>query len=214
MPSPRSGKSISLSALIHAIAHVYNFSYFHASVLSLPAILRYAKWTWRFWDLKIDLASLSQFGVLRIAHVSSLGHSDEPSHSPDPHLVEELLDRARTNPSGGLDLRDLAAVRFEREEKLGRKLDFLHEQLAFGECGFFYLSMRDPKSGVIPEERIKQWFGEERLPNGWWEAVRPSRTVGFFETRKTAYVVEQLVKTFSVSERDVVRNHFGITNNC
>ena len=89
----------------------------------------------------------------------------------------------------------------EREEKLGRKLDFLHEQLAFGECGFFYLSMRDPKSGVIPEERIKQWFGEERLPNGWWEAVRPSRTVGFIETRKTAYVVEQLVKTFRFSER-------------
>ncbi|ESK90335.1 chloroperoxidase-like protein [Moniliophthora roreri MCA 2997] len=202
---PRSGKSISVGLLINAIVHVYNFTYTHVFLLSFPTVLRYGKLDlgaskWRFWEwgLKIDLASLAQFGVLRIAHKASLGHPDTPSHSPDPELIQDLLTRARNNPNGGLDLHDLAAVRVARESRLSnRKLDFLHGQLAIGECGFFYLSMRNHKSSdkpdVVPEDRIKQWFGEERLPDGWWENVRPKQSVGFIETRKTASLVGKLM---------------------
>jgi len=45
------------------------------------------------------------------------------------------------------------------------------------------------KESVIPVPRLKEWFGHERLPDGWWDGVRPSREVGLLEAGKCAKAV-------------------------
>ncbi|KAI3608781.1 hypothetical protein WG66_003754 [Moniliophthora roreri] len=186
---PRTGKDISLSQLTHAITTVYNFSYALAFLLSFTAILRYGKVS--LTGMKVDLASLSQFGPLRIAHQASSAHSDVPSHTPDPALVQDLLSRARQNPSGGLDLRDLAATRVDREAQCP-KLDGLHEEIACGESALAYLTLK-AEEAVIPSRRIQQWFGEERLPDGWWQNVRPRQIIGLAETRRVVFVIREMM---------------------
>ncbi|KAK7039276.1 hypothetical protein VNI00_010181 [Paramarasmius palmivorus] len=184
---PRSGRDITLTQLIHAIMTVYNLSYALALLLSLPAILRYGKF--HGWQMTIDLASLSEFGVLKIAHPASLAHPNFPSHSPDPGLVQDLLARAARNPSGGLDLRDLAATRVAREA-VSPRVDDLHEEIARGESALLYLMLKE--DAVIPPQRIKQWMGEERLPDNW-EKIRPKQPVGLADAKRIGNTVGEMM---------------------
>jgi hypothetical protein len=52
--------------------------------------------------------------------------------------------------------------------------------------------------GFVPISRLEQWFGEERLPDNWWNSdgsgVRPKKTVGLVETRKLANFIGQLAE--------------------
>jgi Peroxidase, family 2 len=155
---------------------------------------------------KINLASLSKRGSSKIAHDASLVHPDDkPSTSPDPTLLSDLLRFAsHANGTPGLTLHDLARLHVKREAASNRHLNCLHEQVALGECGLTWLVLRGHTSGfkwcslhphreracetesVIPLSRLEQWFGEERLPDDWWESVRPVDKVGLRETRRRA----------------------------
>ncbi|KAJ6507487.1 Chloroperoxidase [Mycena vulgaris] len=210
---PRSGTDIKFSHLLHAVQNVYNLSLPLALLLTLVGYLTCAKFSlgvnsnahggylWRLapsWTL--DLADLSARGWSKIAHDASFVHpSGIPSHAPDPVLLASLLSAA--SASAGMTLEGLAAVHAERARALPRPLSGFHQQIAFGECALGWLVMRNAKTGVVEVDTLAQWFGEERLPEGWWEARRPARAVGLREARETAgQVQEELIK-----ERDASR---------
>jgi len=160
----------------------------------------------------INLASLSKRGFNKIAHDSSLVHPDDrPSTSPDLTLLADLL-RSASNANGtlGLTLHDLGRLHAQREASSNRPLSWLHEQVALGECGLAWLVMREYTSAskchslrfrredicenefTIPLSRLEQWLGEERLPDNWWESVRPIDEVGLCETRRWAMYVARV----------------------
>ncbi|KAG5641218.1 hypothetical protein DXG03_005752 [Asterophora parasitica] len=162
------------------------------------------------WTL--DLSSLCTRGALKITHDASLVHADSSSpasSSPDPELLAELLSLAHHASSAatstdhepdGLTLADLGRLHAARQAALppGRELNRLHEQVALGECGLAWCVMRgEPRSknpgketseGVIPIAALEQWFGEERLPEGWWDVggARPERSIGIREAGRRA----------------------------
>ncbi|KAF8633822.1 hypothetical protein AX15_001233 [Amanita polypyramis BW_CC] len=150
------------------------------------------------WTL--DLASLSQRGGFKIAHDASLVHvNNMPSHSPDPALVAYVVEYASNN--NGLSLRNLARLHAKSLAKFGKPLDNYHEQIASGECAFLWLVMRegDENKGdddVVPVGRVKQWLGEERLPDDW---TRPSQTISLREARSKANILQKLSTSLKVA---------------
>jgi len=94
----------------------------------------------------------------------------------------------------GLTLRGLAAIHTSRERSLTRPLSGVHGQVALGECALGWLVMRNPATGVIDLRTLEQWFGEERLPDEWWECRRPVKPVGLLLAQKTAGEVQCLAK--------------------
>ncbi|KAJ6476386.1 hypothetical protein C8R45DRAFT_1077286 [Mycena sanguinolenta] len=215
---PRHGTQITFTQLLEAIKTVYNLSLPLALLLTLAGFLTCAKlsinwakphttfksdsfischrWTRRLsisWTL--SLSDLSARGWNKIAHDASLVHpSGIPSHAPDPVLLANLLSFASHSHKVGLALNGLAAVHAHRERTLPHRLSSLHEQVALGECALGWLVMHNPATGVIDLDTLEKWFGEERLPDGWWDLKRPTEAVGLIQTRKTAGKVQQMAK--------------------
>ncbi|KAF8145786.1 Chloroperoxidase, partial [Mycena galopus ATCC 62051] len=213
----RQGSQIKFTQLLHAVKFVYNLSLPLALLLTLAGFLTCAKFSmnsstpetqsssippkkrylhprgcrWRLsvsWTL--SLSDLSAQGWNKIAHDASLVHaSGIPSHAPDPALLSNLLSAASASQDAGLTLNGLAAVHALRERSLPHRLSSLHEQIALGECALAWLVMGNPRTGVIDLDTLAQWFGEERLPNGWWDRMRPVKSVGLIQSRKTAETV-------------------------
>ncbi|KAJ7145679.1 hypothetical protein C8R44DRAFT_655594 [Mycena epipterygia] len=156
---------------------------------------------WRLslsWTL--DLADLSARGWYKITHDASLVHpSFIPSHAPDPILVKGLLLRAASPPppetQTGMSLHGLARVHAAREQRLPRPLSSFQEQVAIGECALGWLVMRDHKTGVVDLDALKEWLGEERLPEGWWDSRRPHLPVGLWQARRNADQVKEFLKS-------------------
>ncbi|KAJ3803658.1 hypothetical protein F5876DRAFT_84780 [Lentinula aff. lateritia] len=165
----------------------------------------------------LTLSSLSSFGPgLKIAHRASLVHLNYPSQCPDIGMVEEVLKlKSKTETESGrvagegLSLEDLAKLRVLREREsesdLASKkcrLDKVHEQVALGESALTWLlfaqkaSISESSSSLsssssppsIPLSYFTQWFGEERIPDGW---TRPASKIGLLDARKMAGVVQQ-----------------------
>ncbi|KAF8824326.1 hypothetical protein HHX47_DHR8000323 [Lentinula edodes] len=166
----------------------------------------------------LTLSSLSSFGPgLKIAHRASLVHPNYPSQCPDKDMVEEVLkSKTESGRAGGegLNLEDLARLRVSRErvsesdlESERCRLDRVHEQVALGESALTWLlfaqqapmsesSAMSSSSSLllssslpsIPLSYFSQWFGEERIPDGW---TRPANTIGLLDARKVAGVVQQ-----------------------
>jgi len=164
------------------------------TLTSLPLVI--------FWALisllpafTLDLGSLAQRGHWKIAHDASFVHPNgKPSTAPDPTLVRNLLEYA-DKTGGGFSLHDIVMFHLARVNSTTQSLDNLHSQIALGECALTWIMLRSRGSGpagdgFIPVSRLKQWFGEERLPDNWWNedgrGVRPKKVVGLVETRKLA----------------------------
>ncbi len=205
---PHDGMNISYTDLVDAICSVYNVSRPLAHLLAIVGYSTCGKLSFSIQSSSaipiphvtwfINLASLSQHGGFAIAHNASIVHPNviPSTHSPDPALSEQVLERATS--SGGLSLRDLAHIRTERLAKLEQPLSGYHEQVALGEAGLLWSVMREGKQergydDVIPVERLRHWLCEERLPDNWWSSVRPSHTVGLIEARSNANAVHTLM---------------------
>ncbi|KAJ7715245.1 hypothetical protein B0H16DRAFT_508001 [Mycena metata] len=211
---PRRGTQITFTHLLHAIKSVYNLSLPLALLLTLVGFLTCAKFSLRLptvspispsqklsrgsrWRISLswtlNLADLSARGLTKIAHNGSLVHaSGAPSHAPDPALLQNFLTVAADSSAHhetGLTLPALTAIHAARAQHLSG----LHKQVAQGECALGWLVMRNPKTGVIDIETLTEWFGLERLPEGWWD-LRPARPVGLLETRKIAGEVGRLTE--------------------
>ena len=154
------------------------------------------------WTL--DLQSLSQRGSVMIAHDGSLVHPDgKPSTAPDPIRIENLLQQASTarnskgDLKGGLDFFDIVRIHTEHVLSTAHPtLSKYHEQVSQGECSLLWEILRDradTSDEVISTYKLRQWLGEERLPDEWWYS-RPTETVGLLRARKTANEVAKLSK--------------------
>ncbi|KAK0190003.1 Chloroperoxidase [Armillaria mellea] len=189
----RDGQEIAFFDLVRAIVHVYNLSVPLAVFLAVPGYFLYGAfhftgWPWK-WTWVMSLEALSKFGPSKLAHPASLVHVNHPSHYPDPKLLDSLTS---AYPSG-LSMHDFAQVRVEREAALEKPLNWWHEQVALGESALSWLLFRDgiDDRATVPVERMKEFFGKERLPEGWWERVRPQQAVGLLTAKGIANEVQK-----------------------
>jgi hypothetical protein len=178
---------------------------------SIFAILTYFLPVWT-----LDLSALSTRGWCKITHDAAFVHPDGVSSTaPDPRLLQDFVDYASGSKKQdsfgerfGLNFVDIARYHALRENASKTRLGIIHKQVALGECALSWLVLCGPSSsenssgefeGVLPRERLEQWFGEERLPDGWWDAqgVRPSQTVGLWKARQAADFIGRLVEAMS-----------------
>jgi len=70
-------------------------------------------------------------------------------------------------------------ARVDREAQLEKPLSNIRAQIGQGEAAVAWLVMKDD-NGKVPLDRLKEWWGEERLPDGW---TKPHRVIGLLEAR-------------------------------
>jgi hypothetical protein len=185
---PRSGRDIGLLQLINALRHVYNLSLPFALFISLGGILLCGHGFFR-----LDLEGLAAHN--RIEHDGSLAHGDAAPgqrFAPIPvnkSMFHTFLMYAALNQ--GMYLEDFMRARVDREARLHKPLNGLHAQIGQGEAALAWSVMRDD-DGKIPLDRLKQWWGEGRLPSNW---TKPHRVIGLLEVRaKTKFIADGMKK--------------------
>ena len=150
--------------------NIYNLSFPFAWTLSLVAVVTCGN------GVYVNLHDLALHG--RIEHDGSLAHDDAlPGHKFAPSdvdllLLQELLDQSPHRDF--LTLEDLAAARLRRDLTLKRPLDGIHTEIANGECALIFGIFAN-EQGEISKQTMKQWFGEDRLPNDWTRPVNEVR---------------------------------------
>ncbi|KAF8583387.1 heme-thiolate peroxidase [Ramaria rubella] len=199
---PHSGRDISFLQLLNAIRTVYNISIPLALFLTSAAFFicgRNGHPTVPFIGT-IDLHDLARHG--RIEHDGSLAHADAAPGAvfapttPDLKVLNALTTQAETQETN-LNLEDLARVRRASDmslESQGRPLDSFHSEITRGEIALILLVMGDGTQVSI--QRLKQWMGEDRLPDGW---TRPQKTRGLLETIWTARKVKSVISDMDMS---------------
>ncbi|KAF9528848.1 heme-thiolate peroxidase [Crepidotus variabilis] len=164
------------------------------------------------WTL--DLDRLSQRGFFKIAHNASLVHpNNAPSTSPDPKLLADFLaykprveDLSISKPTS-FKLIDIAKYHELRMDASHSKPEGIHGRIASGECALMFLVLRGKgrsrfgdktTDGAVTVSHLEQWFGQERLPDGWWDlgedGLRPQKTIKISDARELAVKIEQLGK--------------------
>ncbi|KAI9457864.1 Chloroperoxidase [Boletus coccyginus] len=175
---PHDGKNIGFWQLMQAVRSVYNLSFPLAALLAIVGIFLCGH------ALRLDLDKLALHN--RIEHDASLVHGDAlPGHVEAPIPVDpELLDAflSHANEKQGLSLDSFAQLRVDREARLTSPLDHLHSEIGTGEAALCWLLLKK-ENGQVPLSMLEQWYGEERIPDGW---VPPTEGVGLFGARQTA----------------------------
>jgi hypothetical protein len=151
--------------------------------------------------LKIDLHDLARHN--RIEHDGSLTHADTipgglyaPVHV-DKDLLQHLLDVSKNRDFLSID--DFVAVRAARDATLSRPLSGVHNAISRGEIAMTVQLFGDP-DGHVPKRFIEEWFGDQRLPCGWF---KPTTAVGFLRTtRIVQWVGKEVEKRLSWSASD------------
>ena len=74
----------------------------------------------------------------------------------------------------------------------------LERRPSVAKLGWFFVlifSIASKQEDVIPLCVLEQWFGEERLPEGWWDVggPRPIKQVGLLEARRRAEDVGKII---------------------
>jgi hypothetical protein len=140
----------------------------------------------------IDLEDLALHNY--IEHDASLTRGDtrpDARYAPiavDKELLQNLLD-ANTN-SEYITFEDLVRVRAARDQTLPTPLSNVHGAISRGEVAFTAQTFGDSE-GRISKRFIQEWFGEDRLPEGW---LKPVTTTGLLSTTRIANRVGALVK--------------------
>lgn len=147
----------------------------------------------------LDLDALAAHN--KIEHDASLVHQDAAPgnfNAPvavDYELLQDLLGYASQNH--GLTLEDFARVRSDREGKLVKQLDALHSEIACGESVMTWLLLKN-ENNEVPLEILSQWYGEERIPEGW---KPPKEVVGLLKVRKHVKMLVAMKKGHAPSSR-------------
>ncbi|EGN92653.1 hypothetical protein SERLA73DRAFT_117101 [Serpula lacrymans var. lacrymans S7.3] len=183
---PHNGKNIGLWQLILALRQVYNLSFPLAAFLALAGMFLCGH------ALHLDLDALAAHN--KIEHDASLVHGDTEmgQHMAptcvDSRLLQSFLAQADTKT--GMSLKGFAKLRIQRERGLKRPLDMVHAAIGKGEVGLSWLLLKED-NGRIPYTRLYQWYGEERLPDGWH---KPSHEVGLLQARQKANEVAAFMR--------------------
>jgi len=148
-----------------AVRQVYTLSYPLAFLLTLGGFLACG----HRMRTRLNLESLARHN--RIEHDGSLVHDDAPKGSiwapnmPDHSLLEDLIGEGK-DETEGMTIEHLVRVRRRRSAALRTPLSTLHADIMMGESAFIVETFADA-DGVINREVLKEWFGEERLADGW-----------------------------------------------
>ncbi|KAF8501989.1 Chloroperoxidase [Gautieria morchelliformis] len=206
---PRSGRDITFMQLLNAVRTVYNLSFPFAFLLASGGFFlcgRNGRPTIPFFGT-IDLHDLARHG--RIEHDGSLAHADAEPHAefapttPDQTLLKDMLDEAK---GAYLTMEDLVRVRSKRDALLaneGRSLEGKHAEISRGEISLLLAIIGDGQK--VSSEWLKQWMGEERLPDGW---TRPQVTRGLIASRGLTKRITEALKQMNASrEAEQVHNH-------
>ncbi|KAL0952864.1 hypothetical protein HGRIS_007084 [Hohenbuehelia grisea] len=195
---PRDGKDIGLFKLMGALRHGYNITWIHSLFIAGTAMFLCGH---GFFRRRINLDDLAVHGKLE--HDASLIHRDTPigtkraPNDVDPELFKELLKYPA--PGHGMSLHDFARLRRDRELLLPRPLEGWIKSVACSEPVIAWFVMRDEASGEIPIERLKQFFGEERLPDGW---ARPKQPIRLFQSLGVVFsMTESVTKMIDASRK-------------
>ncbi|KAF8484715.1 Cloroperoxidase [Russula ochroleuca] len=181
---PRDGRNISVFQLISVLREYYNISLPLAILLSLWGTLKCGR------HFKIDLQDLARHNV--IEHGASLTHADAlPGARNAPvavnkELLQHLLDTSNPNV---VTFDDLITVRASRDVTL-RRSSWAHGVIARGVIALTVQTFGD-EEGNMPKQYIQEWFGEERLPQGW---TKPATTIGIWITTRISNWVGELLK--------------------
>lgn len=164
---------------------VYHLSIPLATTLSSAGVLACGN-----FKTGLDLNALAAHN--KIEHDASLVHADaEPGSEFAPIPVDEKLLNAllEANPHG-FTIDDLARARVEREMGLETPLGTFHEEIGHGEAGLTYLLMKNDEE-VVPVETLRQWYGEERIPDSY---IRPVEEVSLVVAKKYSNAVGAAMK--------------------
>jgi len=121
-------------------------------------------------------------------------HNDTPtgcrkaSTSVDAARLHSLLSYATDHR--GLTLSDFSRARVDIEAALDKPLSSLQSRIARGEVALTSRVL-GTDTGEISLERIRQWFGEERLPDDWKKSKEP---VGIMNVHARVNEVEEMMK--------------------
>lgn len=181
---------MSFSQTLSAVKMIYHLSFPLALLLTVAGFATCSRWhcTSLFaLPLTLDLHALAKHN--RIEHDASLVHEDTlPGSQYAPTAVSQrllglLLQQASSK--NGLSLEDFATARIERERATGGPLDGLHEQIGQGEAALTWARFADEGTGRVTTETLRQWMGEERLPDHWLESGNQA-TLTLLEARRIA----------------------------
>lgn len=143
-------------------------------------------------NFKIDLGDLARHNY--IEHDASLTHANaipDGLYAPisvDKHLLQNLLDVSKDRDMLLFD--DLVTVRAARDATLSRPLSVFHRWISRGVVALTVQIFGDDE-GNIPKQFIREWFGEQRLPNGWF---KPQTAIGLCNTIQIANWIGQVVE--------------------
>ncbi|KAH9951679.1 Cloroperoxidase [Amylocystis lapponica] len=206
---PRDGQNITVFQMVRAMRYVYHISLPLALLLAVVGVFKCGNW----WRWTVDLHDLARHNI--IEHSGSLVHADAPPHDTfapttvDQSMLQQVLHITRNH---FLTLRDLARVRAMRNAALSVPLDTLHAEISRGEVVLTLdtLGVASPRNvpdrkdsdyadsnlPTVPKEYVSEWFGQERLPDGW---SRPKTAIGLIsvvlQSRKVSGMVAALQTT-------------------
>ncbi|EKM59175.1 uncharacterized protein PHACADRAFT_249438 [Phanerochaete carnosa HHB-10118-sp] len=175
---PRDGYNIGCWTLACSLVKVYNLSYPLALFLSTVGVIFCGHPTKLPWTLSLHNLCLHH----RIEHNVSTAHADAkpgeefaPSR-PDKVLLRHLL--GYTQADGNLTLNGFVRARIRRALEERKPLDWVHREIAHGESALTLLVLGQGKPQVkdsalaIPRKFVEQWYGDEKLPEGWNPPVK------------------------------------------
>ena len=186
--SSHDGRKLSVIELVSAMREVYNISLPLASILSLVGVVVCGD-GWKF-----DLEDLAKHN--KIEHNGSLAHADAapgylyaPS-TPDKQLLDHLLNLSTDGRH--VTFEEFVRERAARDAALSQPLSNVHNVIARGEIALTCQVLGD-EEGRVPTEYVSEWYGQEKLPDGW---VKPARPVGVISTTKLNQQVATLSAQF------------------
>jgi hypothetical protein len=175
-----------VSQILDAASTVYNIAPELGLLLAVPGELSGAPKVLSIINNLANGLSLDNLAEHNlIEHDASLAHDDANGARFAPTTVnqDKVNQLASINPAG-LSIDDFAQARVQREAA-SPPLDSLHNTVAQGESAFMVLIFGGD-DGVVPVDSIKQWLGEERLPDGY---TRPAEQITFQRLDATAKAI-------------------------
>ncbi len=183
---PHDGRGITAYQLISVIRQHYRISLPLATLLSVVGTFTCGR------HFTIDLGDLALHDY--IEHDASLTRANalpDGRYAPvavDKRLLQHLLDSSKNRDY--ITFEDLVRVRATRNQTLYKPLSTIHDAISRGEVALAVQTLGDHE-GRISKKFIEEWFGEERLPEGW---LKPAITTGLLSTARIANRVADLIK--------------------
>ncbi|KAI0068697.1 Cloroperoxidase [Artomyces pyxidatus] len=169
---PRDGKNITIPFLVGVLRNVYQVSFPFAVALAVGGATMCGN------GYKFDLHDLALHN--KIEHDASLTHADVEEGGkfaptvPDAKLLQAMLD---STDRDYLTFDDLVRVRMARDETIVHPFTGTQVTICNGEVALILQVLGD-ENGHVKKTWVRQWFGEERLPDGWTGPLHPIGILG------------------------------------